>query len=108
MNFAGRRLRPRIQAIRRLNAITSVFTALQFEWPIELYRKGYAKHITIMAGNTADDQNVMVIAGHGDIHIEKDLLADQYKAVLPLTSYYQFMDKYFTPCYLLDIVAERE
>lgn len=50
----------------------------------------------------------MVIAGPGDIHIEKDLLADQYKAVLPLTSYYQFMDKYFTPCYLLDIVAERE
>ena len=37
-----------------------------------------------------------------------DLLVDQYKAVLPLVGYYQFMDKFFTPCYLLDIVAARE
>jgi len=28
--------------------------------------------------------------------------------VLPLLGYYQFMDKFFTPCYLLDIVAARE
>ena len=57
---------------------------------------------------SADDQNVMVIAGPGDMHMEKGLLADQYKAVLHLTGYYQFMDKYFTPGYLLDIVAARE
>ena len=55
-----------------------------------------------------DDQNVLNIAGPGDIRIEKDLLADQYKAVLPLLGYYQFMDKFFTPGYLLDIVAARE
>ena len=43
----------------------------------------------------------------GDIRIKKGLLAEQYKAVLPLLGYYQFMDKYFTPHYLLDIVAAR-
>ena len=57
---------------------------------------------------SADDQNVLDIAGPGDIRIKKGLLADQYKAVLPLVGYYQFMDKYFTPGYLLDIMAARE
>ena len=57
---------------------------------------------------TASDQNVLVIAGPDDIHIEQGLLTDQYKAVLPLVNYYQFMDKYFTPHYLFDIMAERE
>lgn len=38
----------------------------------------------------------------------KDLVRfDQYKAVLPLLGYYQFMDHYFTPHYLLDIIAAR-
>lgn len=55
-----------------------------------------------------DDQNVMDIAGPGNIHIEHNLLVDQYKAVLPLVGYYQFMDKYITPSYLLDIEAARE
>ena len=57
---------------------------------------------------STDDQNVMVIAGPGNIRIEHDLLADQYKAVLPLAGYYQFIDKYMTPGYLLDIIAARE
>ena len=57
---------------------------------------------------SADDQNVMIIAGPGDIRIEQGLLAEQYKAVTPLVSYYQFMDNYFTPHYLLDIVGARE
>ncbi len=57
---------------------------------------------------SADDQNVLVIAGPGDMPIEQGLLADQYKAVLPLLGYYQFMDKYFTPGYLLDIMAARK
>ena len=57
---------------------------------------------------SADDPNVLVIGGPGDWRIEKGLLADQYKAVAPLVKYYQFMDKYFTPHYLLDIVAARE
>ncbi len=57
---------------------------------------------------SADDQNVMVIAGPEDMHIEQGLLSDQYKAVLPLVGYYQFMDKYFTPGYLSDILAARE
>lgn len=39
--------------------------------------------------------------------IKKGLLSEQYKAVLPLLGYYQFMDNYFTPHYLLDIVAAR-
>lgn len=57
---------------------------------------------------SADDQNVLVIAGPGDLHIEQGLLSEQYKAVLPLLGYYQFMDKFFTPGYLLDIVAARQ
>jgi para-nitrobenzyl esterase len=57
---------------------------------------------------SVDDQNVLVIAGPGDIHIEHALLADQYKAVLPLIGYYQFMDQYFTPGNLLGVIAERE
>ena len=57
---------------------------------------------------SADDPNIMVIGGPGNLRIEQGLLADQYKAVLPLLGYYQFMDKYFTPHYLLDILAARE
>ena len=57
---------------------------------------------------SADDQNVLDIAGPGDLRIKKGLLADQYKAVLPLLGYYQFMDHYFTPHYLLDIIAARK
>ncbi len=56
---------------------------------------------------SADDPNVLDIAGPGDIRIKHNLLADQYKAVLPLVGYYQFIDKFFTPGYLLDIVAAR-
>ena len=57
---------------------------------------------------SAQDRNVLDIAGPGDIRIKKDLLASQYKAVLPLLGYYQFMDKFFTPGYLIDIVAARK
>ena len=57
---------------------------------------------------SADDRNILDIAGPGDISIKHDLLARQYKAVFPLVGYYQFMDKFFTPGYLLDIVAARE
>ena len=56
---------------------------------------------------SVDDQNVMDIAGPGDMRIKHGLLADQYKAVLPLTGYYQFIDKYFSPSYLQDIIAAR-
>ena len=39
--------------------------------------------------------------------IRQGLLADQYKAVLPLLGYYQFMEKYFTPAYMTEIIAAR-
>ena len=57
---------------------------------------------------SADDQNVMDIAGPGDIRIKHSILADQYKAVLPLVDYYQFIDNCFTPHYLFDVMAARE
>ena len=57
---------------------------------------------------SANDQNVLDIAGPGDIRIKHGLLAEQYKAVLPLLGYYQFMDNYFTPTYLFDIIAARK
>ena len=56
---------------------------------------------------SADDPNVLNIAGPDDMRVERGLLAQQYKAVTHLVGYYQFMDKYFTPHYLLDIVAAR-
>ena len=56
---------------------------------------------------SANEQNILDIAGPGDLRIKRNLLAEQYKAVLPLVGYYQFMDKYFTPHYLLDVVAAR-
>lgn len=54
------------------------------------------------------DQNVLEIAGPSDLHMKKGILVEQYKAVLPLVNYYQFMDKYFTVHYLFDIMAERK
>ena len=57
---------------------------------------------------SAGEQNVLDIAGPGDIRIKRDILTDQYKAVLPLVDYYQFIDKCFTPTYLSDVVAARE
>ena len=57
---------------------------------------------------SAGEQNVLDIAGPDDIRIKRDLLADQYKAVLPLVDYYQFIDNCFTPTYMFDILAARE
>ena len=57
---------------------------------------------------SAGEQNVLDIAGPGDIRIKRDILTDQYKAVLPLVDYYQFIDNCFTPTYLSDVVAARE
>ena len=184
-----------VEAVGKFTSCPYYGTEVLPEGPIELYKKGYAKHITIMAGSTADearlfmgegpafsfeeqktfarravgaahsvelifvfnlrgigtgsafngtnvpdeiftdvmqmwtnfarcgnpstdriewkaysadDQNVLDIAGPGDIRIKQGLLADQYKAVLPLLGYYQFMDKYFTPGYMQNIIAARE
>lgn len=90
------------------NISDEIFTAVQQTWT-NFARCGDPSTDKIeWKAYSADEQNVMVIAGPGDMHIEQNLLAEQYKAVLPLLGYYQFMDKYFTPHYLLDIVAERE
>ena len=90
------------------NISDGIFTAVQQMWT-NFARCGNPSTEQIeWKAYSADDQNVLVIAGPDDIRIEHDLLADQYKAVLPLVGYYQFMDKFFTPGYLLDIVAARE
>ena len=90
------------------NIADEIFTVVQQTWT-NFARCGNPSTDQIdWKAYSADDQNVMVIAGPGDLHIEQGLLADQYKAVLPLVNYYQFMDKFFTPGYLLDIVAERK
>ena len=90
------------------NVSDEVFTAVQQMWT-NFARCGNPSTDKVeWKAYSADDQNFMVIAGPGNMRIEQDLLVDQYKAVLPLVGYYQFMDKFFTPCYLLDIVAARE
>ncbi|MBQ6233464.1 MAG: carboxylesterase/lipase family protein [Clostridia bacterium] len=90
------------------NIPDEIFTAVQQMWT-NFARCGNPSTDRIeWKAYSADDRNIMVIAGPGDIRIEQGLLADQYKAVLPLVGYYQFMDKFFTPCYLLDIIAARK
>ena len=90
------------------NIPDEIFTAVQQMWT-NFARCGNPSTDKVeWKAYSADDQNVLVIAGPGDLHIEQGLLSDQYKAVLPLLGYYQFMDKFFTPGYLLDIVAARK
>jgi para-nitrobenzyl esterase len=90
------------------NVPDEIFTAVQQMWT-NFARCGDPSTDQIeWKAYSAGDQNVLVIAGPDDIHIEQDHLIDQYKAVLPLVGYYQFMDKFFTPEYLMDIIAARE
>ena len=90
------------------NISEEIFTAVQQMWT-NFARCGNPSTDKVeWKAYSVDDQNVLVIAGPDDIHIEQGLLADQYKAVLPLLGYYQFIDKFFTPGYLLDIVAARQ
>ena len=79
------------------NVPDEIFTAVQQMWT-NFARCGDPSTDQIeWKAYSADDPNVLVIAGPGDIHIEQGILADQYKAVAPLVDYYQFMDKYWTP-----------
>ena len=92
------------------NISDEIFTAVQQMWT-NFARCGDPSTDQIeWKAYSADDPNVLVIAGPGDIHIEQGILADQYKAVAPLVDYYQFMDKYFTPDIsdIADIMAARE
>ena len=95
-------------AFNGTNIPEEIFTAVQQMWT-NFARCGNPSTDRIeWKAYSADDQNVLDIAGPGDLRIKKGLLAEQYKAVLPLVGYYQFMDKYFTPHYLLDIIAARK
>ena len=95
-------------AFNGTNIPEEIFTAVQQMWT-NFARCGNPSTDQIeWKAYSADNQNVLDIAGPGDIRIKHGLLADQYKAVLPLVGYYQFMDKYFTPHYLLDIIAARK
>ena len=90
------------------NISDEIFTATQQTWT-NFARCGDPSTDQIeWKAYSADDPNVLVIAGPGDIHTEHDLLTDQYKAVRPLLGYYQFLDYFFIPHYLSDIVAARE
>ena len=95
-------------AFNGTNISDEIFTVVQQMWT-NFARCGNPSTDNVeWRAYSADDRNVLVIAGPGDMRIEHDLLADQYKAVVPLLGYYQFMDKFFTPGYLLDVVAARE
>ena len=90
------------------NTPDEIFTAVQQMWT-NFARCGDPSTDGVeWKAYSADEPNVLVIAGPDDLHVEQGLLADQYKAVLPLVGYYQFMDKFFTPGYLIDILAARE
>ena len=89
------------------NIPDEVFTSVQQMWT-NFARCGNPSTDSIdWKAYSADDQNVLDIAGPGDMHTKQGLLAEQYEAVLPLLGYYQFMEKYFTPGYLSEIVAAR-
>ena len=44
-----------LDAVGKFTSCPYYGTEVLPEAPIEMYKKGYAKHITIMAGNTAED-----------------------------------------------------
>ena len=90
------------------NISDEVFTSVQQMWTNFARCGNPSTEKVDWKAYSADEQNVLDIAGPGDMRIRQGLLAEQYKAVLPLLGYYQFMDKFFTPGYLLDIVAARE
>ena len=95
-------------AFNGTNIPEEIFTAVQQMWT-NFARCGNPSTDQIeWKAYSADDQYVLDIAGPGDIRIKQGLLANQYKAVLPLVGYYQFIDKYFTPHYLLDVIAARK
>ena len=96
-----------VKCVNGTNIPDEIFSSVQKMWT-NFARCGNPSTEKVQwKGYSAGDQNVLVIAGPNDMHIEQGLLARQYKAVTPLVGYYQFMDKYFTPHYLLDIVAAR-
>ena len=89
------------------NISEEIYEAVQQTWT-NFARCGDPSTDTIdWKAYSVDEQNVLNIAGPGNIRIERGLLSEQYKAVLPLLGYYQFMDKYFTPSYQQEIVAAR-
>ena len=95
-------------AFNGTNIPEEIFTAVQQMWT-NFARCGNPSTDKIeWKTYSADDRNVLDIAGPDDISIKHDLLVEQYKAVLPLVDYYQFMDKYFTPKYSIEILAARE
>ena len=95
-------------AFNGTNNSDEIFTAVQQMWT-NFARCGNPSTDKVeWKAYSAQDQNVLDIAGPGDLRIKKGLLSEQYKAVVPLLGYYQFMDNYFTPHYLLDIIAARE
>jgi len=95
-------------AFNGTNTPDEIFTTIQQMWT-NFARYGNPSTDKVeWKAYSADNPNVMVIAGADDWRNEKGLLAAQYKAVLPLVNYYQFIDKYFTPNYLLGIIAERK
>ena len=64
------------------NISDEIFTAVQQMWT-NFARCGDPSTDQIeWKAYSAGDQNVLVIAGPGDIHIEQGILADQYKAVV--------------------------
>ena len=95
-------------AFNGTNIPEEIFTAVQQTWT-NFARCGNPSTDQIdWKAYSVDDRNVLDIAGPDDIRIKHDLLVDQYKAALPLVDYYQFIDKYFTPSYSIEIIAARE
>lgn len=90
------------------NNSDEIFTAVMQMWTNFAHCGNPSTDKVEWKSYSAQDQNVLDIAGPGNLRIKKGLLAEQYKAVLPLLGYYQFMDNYFTPHYLLDIIAARK
>ena len=95
-------------AFNGTNNSDEIFTAVMQMWTNFARRGNPSTDQVEWKAYSADDRNVLDIAGPGDLRIKKGLLSEQYKAVLPLLGYYQFMDHFFTPHYLLDIIAARE
>ena len=96
------------RAFNGTNISEEIYTATQQMWT-NFARCGNPSTDSIdWKAYSPENPNILDIAGPGDLRIKRGLLAEQYKAVAPLLGYYQFMDNYFTPKYVNDILAERE
>ena len=66
-----------VEAVGKFTSCPYYGTEVLPEAPIELYRKGYAKHISIMAGSTSDEARIFMGEGPNLTFEEQKIFAQR-------------------------------